>query len=769
MASIDYSQVTDELPQKASGPVQPDMADMVGIARRGWFFIVAGTIFGLLGAFAVLSNLPPIYKASSRIAFERTLSRYMQSNKVTNEPMIEDADTLGQIYVISSESIVLPVVHALSLTNDPEFVGGLGTGGLGSRIRGLVQTTAHAMGLQEEAREEVPSQQTLEKVALDGVLRNLSVTREDVASVINVAFSSKDPVKASTIANAVVDAYLEAGIAGKLKSTKIAGKVVQERVDELKRQAADAERALLEYKVANNLAGSSKGGLAGEQLATLQSHLTSERVAMAEAKAKMERIASAGTENTFVPDNDLIGRLRSQLFDLSERANDFESRVGKDHVATIKVRNRMEELREAIANEQQRISGSFGKDYELARARYDEISATMTRLMGEEGASSDTQARIRELESSADTLRSLYNRMLQQLSEMNKVEAQPSIAPDALVLMRAAPPTQTEASKKRWLILAGGSFIGFLLGGCVVLVRNFPFGVFRTSQQVTDATGLFCAVLPAIVNAEEQASVQTGEYALNAPYSRFSETLRNIWALINIAQQKSGAKVICVISSVPGEGKTTVATNLAAHFARHSATRVLVIDADFHRPSLTERIAPDAQVGLKEALVEPTALSKYVIRKERFNLDVLPCPITDRIPNAAELLGTEEMEQLVDTARDAYDLVIIEAPPMAAVVDYKMIARHCDRFVFVVEWGKTSQRMVLECLDDASALLDRVVCIVLNKMEPSALRSIEHYKGDSFHDYYSDGKQGSRPSALPSSFASRCWRSISGTSRRSSP
>jgi succinoglycan biosynthesis transport protein ExoP len=170
-------------------------------------------------------------------------------------------------------------------------------------------------------------------------------------------------------------------------------------------------------------------------------------------------------------------------------------------------------------------------------------------------------------------------------------------------------------------------------------------------------------------------------------------------------------------------------------------TRVLVIDADFYRQSLTQRVAPDARVGLKEALEEPTALAKFVVRKERLNLDALPCPVTDQMPNAAELLGTVEMEQLIGVAREAYDLVIIEAPPMAAVVDYKMIARHCDRFVFVVEWGKTSQRLVLECLSDASALLNRVLCVVLNKADPSALRSIEHYKGDRFHGYYSDQKR----------------------------
>ena len=103
---------------------------------------------------------------------------------------------------------------------------------------------------------------------------------------------------------------------------------------------------------------------------------------------------------------------------------------------------------------------------------------------------------MRELESAAETLRSLYNQAVQQFSQMNRVEAQPAITPDVRVLMRASPPTQTESSKKRWLILAGGSLIGLLLGSAIVLARNFPFGVFRTSQQVTQATGLPCAVLP---------------------------------------------------------------------------------------------------------------------------------------------------------------------------------------------------------------------------------------------------------------------------------
>jgi succinoglycan biosynthesis transport protein ExoP len=740
MASIDYNQVTDSAAHTAIGPVQPEVSDLFGIARRGWLFIVAGTIFGLVCALVVLSTMPPVYKASSRIAFERTLPRYMQTNKVSNEPIIDDYDTLGQTYVISSENILLQAIRSLSLANDPDFVGGKDSQTLGSRVRGLLRNIAQALGYPKEPVENQSNDP--EKIALGNVVRDLTVSREDVASVISVAFSSNDPAKAAAIVNAIVDNYVNETIASKMKSTNVAGKVVQGRVEELKQQAKDAERAVLEYKMANNLVGSGTTTLSGEQLATLQTHMTNARVAMAEARARMERIAKDPDAGAlFAPDNELIARLRSELLDLSVRANDIEGRVGKGHLAAVKVRNRMEELRQGIAAEQRRIAGSFSKNYELARAQYDELSAAMSRAMGEEGANSDVKARMRELESAAETLRSLYNQALQQFSQMNRVEAQPAITPDLRVLMRASPPSQTESSKKRWLILAGGSVIGLLLGSAIVFGRNFPFGVFRTSQQVTQATGLPCAVLPELTSADEQASLRTGEYVLDWPYSRFSQTLRSIWATINIAQRECGSKVVCVVSSNPGEGKTTIAINLAAHFALHSKTRVLVIDADLHRQSLTNRVAPEADVGLREALEEPTALAKFVVRKERLNLDALPCPASERTTNAAELLGTVEMEQLIEVARQTYDLVIIEAPPMAAVVDYKMIARHCNGFIFVVEWGKTSQRLVRECLSDASAILDRVLCVVLNKVDPTALRSIEHYKGDGFQNYYTEQRR----------------------------
>jgi succinoglycan biosynthesis transport protein ExoP len=743
MPSTDNSQVTDDAAHRAAGPVQPEIADLLGIARRHWLFIVAGTILGLVCASIIVAIMPPVYKASSRITFERTMPRYMQTNKVSNEPIIEDYDALGQAYVISSENVLLQVVRSLSLASDPDFAGGgeKHSETLGSRVRDLFRSTAEAFGLSEQKAEDqsIDPRKDPEKIAFDSIVQNLTVSREDVASVMTIAFSWKDPVKAATIANAIVDTYINDSISDKMKSTNVARRVVQERVEELKQQVKDADRALYEYKAANKILGSEFLTLSHGQLNVVQTQMTNAQLAMAEAKGRMDKLASdPDASSNAAPDNEIIKKLRAELVDLSIRANDIEKLVGKDHLAAVKVRDRIEELREAIVTEQKRIAGSFGKDYEIARARYDELAATASQVISSEGANSNAQARVRELEGAAETLRTLYNRMLQQFSEMNRAEPQPSITPDVRVLIRATPPSQSEYSKKRSLILAGGSALGLLLGAAIVLARNFPFGVFRTSQQVTHATGLSCNVLPEILSTDEQASLRTGEYVLHWPFSRYAQTLRSIWATINIAQRESGAKVVCVVSSNPGEGKTTVAINLAAHFALRSTARVLLIDADFHRQSMTNRIAPDARVGLKEALEKPTALAKFVVRNERLNLDALPCLV--RMPNAAELLGAVEMEQLIEVARETYDLVIIEAPPMAAVVDYKMIARHCNGFIFVVEWGKTSQRMVIECLTEASALLDRVLCVVLNKADPAALKSIEYYKGERFHAYYNDQK-----------------------------
>jgi polysaccharide biosynthesis transport protein len=192
------------------------------------------------------------------------------------------------------------------------------------------------------------------------------------------------------------------------------------------------------------------------------------------------------------------------------------------------------------------------------------------------------------------------------------------------------------------------------------------------------------------------------------------------------------------VSSVPGEGKTTIAANLAALMIASSGARTLIIDSDVHLRLLTARLAPDAREGLIEAVADPSRLNALVARRPRSGLDVLPCALLARLPNSAELLGSPGMEQLLLCARTAYDYIVIEIAPIISVADINMIERFIDRFVFVVEWGQTKRSLVLEALSEAETIRERVIGIVLNKADPFALRSIEAYKGDKFRDYYQE-------------------------------
>ncbi len=119
-------------------------------------------------------------------------------------------------------------------------------------------------------------------------------------------------------------------------------------------------------------------------------------------------------------------------------------------------------------------------------------------------------------------------------------------------------------------------------------------------------------------------------------------------------------------------------------------------------------------------------------------MDVLPCALSERNPNVAELLGSARMAKLLNTARESYDFIVIEIAPIVSVVDIKMIERFIDKFIFVVEWGKTKRSLVEEALSEADVIRDRISCVALNKADPATLRSIEAYKGRRIAEYFVD-------------------------------
>ena len=730
--------------QMSEGP-EVNVSDILGILRRNWLLPVLGLLGGLTAALTYISFTPPMYVSTARILIDRSVNRYLLANKVIDEPTLDDSETGSQLHVLTSESIVIPVVRSLSLARDAEFVGKpVSNSAQGEwSIGKLVTSAMRVVGLSQET--SAPTDAVLERVAVESFLKRMTVAREDVPSVISITFSSENAQKAADIANEVADTYLGASAVAKTKSSKMVSQVLQDRISELRQQATNADRVLRDFKTTNNLTTPGKTAATTEQISALNAQVTNARVAVVETKARLDlaqqRVAEGVLSNK-VADNDVILKLRTSYLELSVRATEMESRVGPNHAAVGKLRTRLGDIQAAMQDEQRRITSTYVNEYQLAVARHDELSTTMAALTGG-GINSQAQVTLRELENSAELLRNSYNNLLQRYNDGNKSDAQPVAGQDARIITRAAAPLR-KTSRKSMLALGGGLGLGLLLGIGAALAREFAASVFRTPDQMRTVVDAYCAVLPAakvsdirsLVPRNQAGSGALTEYVLHAPYSRFTETLRNVKAMINVAPIHGRGSVVCVVSSVAEEGKTTVLTNLAALLASTSKNRVLVIDGDLHRRHLTKLLAPDAGGGLIAALSDPSQLAALVVKSEYPGFDLLPCGLTTRIPNAAELLGSQQMESLLESAREAYDFILIEAPPIMSVADTKMIERCIDQFILVVEWGRTRRRLVREALFEVEGLRSRLACVVLNKADPAALKSAEAYKGRKFRNYY---------------------------------
>jgi polysaccharide biosynthesis transport protein len=704
--------------------------------RRGWRIPLLGCIIGLTAAALYLFSTPTLYKSTAEILIDRSVNRYLNAIRILDEPSFNEVETASQIHVLSSESTIIPIVRALDLVRDPEFVGSgdrnaQNSWGIRNFIRGLKQLIGW------EGEPPVEAEVALERRALEAFQKRLNV--EGLGGIIYVTFASEDSKKAARIANTVVDSYLESTSDAKSKSTKMVSQLLQDRLAELKQSVVDANKALYDFKAANNLGDRGAPSSSAEQMAGVSNQLTNAKMHMAEAKARLDRLKEqANSEEAFgmlYPDNPTIVGLRAKYLDLSTRAAELEARVGTDHSAVLKLRKEKDEARSAIREEEKRLTEN---SYQAAQTLTNELTGMMEQLSDQVKGQNKAQGILRELEVRADSLRELYNGVLEKFNALNVQPINP--VQDARIISRAAPQLY-KSSKKPLALLGGGLVFGLLMGVGGAIAWELLAGVFRTPEQVKQATGLYCVSVPTFEANVKQSSSQdsasltrTREYVFDAPYSRFTESFRKIKAMADAAKRAYGDKVLVVVSPVANNGKSTTVINLATLMA--DSTRTLVIDADLHRRRLTAMLEPEASEGLIEALDQPSRLASLVIKRPRSGLDFLPCTLSKRIPNAAELLGSAQMEALLTAARESYDYIIIECAPILSVVDVKMIERFVDRFVFVIEWGKTKQRVVQEALDEIDKTRDRTLCIVLNKVEPAALQMIEAYKGADYAVYY---------------------------------
>ena len=721
---------------------------LVSFVRRQFPIIVFIALLALALGGAYVISTPPSYTASATMIIDTRKVQLFQQQSILGDIPIDSASVESQVQILKSEQIALAVIKALHLTDSPEF--SEPSGGL---IGAILSFGLNLLDVGPPKSEFERARQAI-RVFED----RLGIKRVGLSYVIEISFRSQNPERAAQIANAIADAYVVDQLGAKYEATRRAGIWLQDRIKELRQQASAAERAVVDFKTKNNIVttGGTGGRLVSEQqVAEQSSQLVLVRAQTADARAKLDRIETVlradspdATVNSTVTDtlkNEVITKLRSQYLDLANREADWSSRYGKDHLAAVNLRNQMQEIRNSILDELRRIAEGYKSDYQIAKAREEQIQIELGQAVSQSQETNQAQVTLRELESSSQTYRTLYDNFLQRY--MESIQQQSFPISDARVISQASPPLQ-KSHPKTALILGGVSIAGLILGFGVGLIREWSDRVFRTVEQVESLLRMDCiAVVPLLQSGETGKNTHSTAVVgprrivrdktafwvvVDAPFSRFAEAIRSMKLAVDLNGVVRSNKVVGFTSSAPNEGKSTIAVALAALMSQVGAKTILV-DCDIRNPSISRILTPNASRGLFEVLTGKCSLEEVVCIEESTKMEFLPAVIRARVAHSNEILSSGAMKKLFDNLRQIYDYVVVDFPPLSPVIDVRATTHLVDSYIFVIEWGGTKFDVVEHALASAPLVQENLLGVVLNKTNMEIFGRYEGYR----ESYYS--------------------------------
>lgn len=286
----------------------------------------------------------------------------------------------------------------------------------------------------------------------------------------------------------------------------------------------------------------------------------------------------------------------------------------------------------------------------------------------------------------------------------------------ATILAQATPP-QGPSSPVLWRNMAIGLVLGLAMAAGVTLLRRFLDKSVRSEQDLRSVTG--STVLGTIPFDSQTPAhpVVMHDDTLGAR----SEAVRRLRTNLQFVELVGDTRSIVVTSSVPGEGKSTTALNLAVSMA-DAGLKVILVDADLRRPSVAQYLGLEGQAGLTTVLIGRAEVDEVTQPWQRSTLDILPAGQIP--PNPSELLGSKAMEALIEQLGQTYDMVLLDSAPLLPVTDAAVLSRLSSGALVVVGADVIRRPQLVDALQSLETVGARVLGVVLNK---AAKRDVDAY------------------------------------------
>jgi capsular exopolysaccharide synthesis family protein len=668
------------------GSTGNDVREVFRFINRHKILIVSPMVLFAGTAWIMASTMQPRFVAKAVLALDVRKVQVVEHEIVSRLPQ-ENAALRTELDVIGSRSAAEELVDRSALNFDAEV---LQVAGRSSSLWQKITCDAQRALLSwfPSTPEICPGSASTNIPALsrsqlaDWIVSNLKVTNDGRSLTIDVTFTSESPAVAARIATGLAETYLDDQVRTKTVSTVKARDWLHEQLITMRRDLEASEAAVDNYRRQSGLNETKGETLPSRSLGEVNAQLVAAQTERARVEANLQAARESGQATT--PDINASPMMQQLRRDLDQ----IESLIAENTARSTHRIDKVDALeaqaaavRRQMNQEATLMRTSLSGEVQAARQREAQLTRTFHEMETQARDAAHASFQLHQLEREADANRTLYDTFFTRYKEA--MEQEGLATPDARLISRAVvPDAPVSPNEQRFLLF--GTVGGLAVGFALAFLRNGFDRRIRHASEVEMVTGI--PVFGLLPKVSGWRGVQPQDYPTTNPHSRFCAALSRIHVALRAPKSADRAQVILVTSAQPGDGKTTFCVSLARSFAK-SRLRVLVVDADPYRSQVRSSFGASKFPASAPIVSRSAQLGDIVQTDTKSAAHFIPAPTEE---DFQLIIHSGGFEGLLDAARSAYDIVIIDTPPVMTSADAAIFRKFADTRLLVVRWGRTS-------------------------------------------------------------------------------